>query len=159
MSQAPDISDSGLAAGRVEPMGERQPQLGERHLELGPAVDLLDVPGVMQEFVEWTLATARRPQPLFALGGALAAVGVLTARRYESTGGARGNLFMIALAESGHGKDASGLLNLAIKNQEVGTWNRGFILQRDSAVTMKPPCSSQRYHWGAAADQFPPKDC
>jgi hypothetical protein len=61
--------------------------------------------GFISEFVEHTLASAIHPQPIFAVGAALAAVGVLAGRRYRSMTNVRTNLYICAIGESGAGKD------------------------------------------------------
>ena len=69
---------------------------------------LLDPPGLVGQIARWILANARIPQPLFAVGAALAACSVLMARKVKSgTGedGARTGLYVLLLGPSSCGKD------------------------------------------------------
>jgi len=67
--------------------------------------ELLSVPGLVGEVAGWIMDTAMRPQPALALGAALAFVGVLFGRRYQSPTNLRTNLYLLGVAESGHGKE------------------------------------------------------
>lgn len=69
------------------------------------SADIFDLDGGLKLAVEWTARTAVRPQPMLALGAALATFGVLGGRRYRSPTDLRTNLYILGLAESGSGKD------------------------------------------------------
>lgn len=71
---------------------------------------LLEVPGLIGEIVKFDLATAHRPQPLLALAGAIAVQATLAGRKVCDERGNRTNLFIVAIAETGVGKDHSRLL-------------------------------------------------
>lgn len=75
--------------------------------EITPEPDpaLLEVDGLVGELASWITSTAPVPQPWLALGGALAAVGVLTGRRHAGPTGLRCNLQVLSVAPSGAGKD------------------------------------------------------
>lgn len=89
-----------------------------------PAPPLATAPGYLGELVDWMTSTAVSPQPLLSLGAALCAVGVLAGQRYRLMApDTRSAVYVIALAESGGGKDhprkcvrqlfgAAGLTNL-----------------------------------------------
>ena len=64
-----------------------------------------DIGGLLGELVRWTTATARRPQPMLALGAALAAVGTLAGRRYRTESDLRSNIYVLGIADSGGGKE------------------------------------------------------
>lgn len=66
---------------------------------------LLHVPGFISTLVEHNLKTAIRPQPVLALGAAIALQAVLCARKVMDERGNRTNLYVIGVAESGAGKD------------------------------------------------------
>ena len=52
-------------------------------------------------------ATAKRPQPVLALGASLCAVGALMGRKYGTESNIRSNLYVVGIAESGAGKNHS----------------------------------------------------
>ncbi|MCX7139399.1 MAG: DUF3987 domain-containing protein [Proteobacteria bacterium] len=52
-------------------------------------------------------ATAKRPQPVLALGASLCAVGALMGRKYRTESNIRSNLYVVGIAESGAGKNHS----------------------------------------------------
>lgn len=66
---------------------------------------VFEVGGVLQQLVEFIVATAIRPQPFLALGAALACVGVLMGRKYQTNTKLRSNLYVVGMAPSGGGKD------------------------------------------------------
>jgi hypothetical protein len=66
---------------------------------------LLNVPGFVGDVMKLTLATARRPQPVLSLFGALALQAVLAGRKIRDAYGNRTNLYVIGLAKSAKGKD------------------------------------------------------
>jgi hypothetical protein len=68
-------------------------------------VDLLRVPGFISQVVEFTLATAPYPEPTLAFCGALSLLAALAGRKICDPGNARTNLYCLALANSGTGKD------------------------------------------------------
>lgn len=71
-----------------------------------PAPPLGTAPGYLGELVDWMTSTAVSPQPLLSLGAALCAVGVLAGQRYRLMApDTRSAVYVIALAESGGGKD------------------------------------------------------
>lgn len=66
-------------------------------------IDRLD--GALRMMVDFNLATAIRPQPWLAIGAALVAIGTLMGRRYRTESNLRSNLYIVAMAASGGGKD------------------------------------------------------
>lgn len=67
--------------------------------------ELLNVPGLIGEITAWTLATAPYPNTVLSFAGALAMMSWLTGRKVRTPGGLRTNLYLVAIAESGVGKD------------------------------------------------------
>ncbi len=67
--------------------------------------ELLEVPGFVGEVMQYTLRTAPYPQPVLAFGGALSLQAFLAGRKVRDTADARTNLYVLALANSGAGKD------------------------------------------------------
>lgn len=66
-----------------------------------------DVGGVIAEMMALMVATAKRPQPVLALGASLCAVGALMGRKYRTENNTRSNLYVVGIAESGAGKNHS----------------------------------------------------
>lgn len=61
--------------------------------------------GVLEDMMTWICATSISPQPFLALGAAICAVGALAGRRYRTPLDNRTNVYAVALAASGSGKD------------------------------------------------------
>lgn len=66
---------------------------------------LLNAPGLPGKIEEFINKTALMPQPVLALGAAIAAAGALMGRKVRSDTGLRTNFYIIGLAPSGSGKD------------------------------------------------------
>lgn len=67
--------------------------------------DLLRVPGFISHVMDFTLATAPYPEPTLAFCGALTLLATLAGRKVCDPGNVRTNLYCLALANSGTGKD------------------------------------------------------
>jgi hypothetical protein len=70
-------------------------------------VDVTHLDGVLKDMVDYMLATARRPQPVLAVGASLCALGALMGRRYRTETNLRSNLYIVGIADSGSGKNHS----------------------------------------------------
>jgi hypothetical protein len=66
---------------------------------------LLQVPGFISEVVDFCLSVAFSPQPILALGGAIALQAVLAARKIADATDSRTNLYIIGIAPGSAGKD------------------------------------------------------
>jgi len=66
---------------------------------------LLQVPGFVSEVMDYTQETAPYPEPVLAFCGALGLQGVLSGRKVCDVGDNRTNVFIMALANSGVGKN------------------------------------------------------
>ena len=66
-----------------------------------------NVGGVIGEMMHLMVTTAKRPQPVLALGASLCAVGALMGRKYRTESNIRSNLYVVGIAESGAGKNHS----------------------------------------------------
>jgi len=62
-------------------------------------------PGLVGEIAEWINDTARKKQPVLALGASLAYVGALASKRYQAIDTTRPNLYCIGVGVSGCGKE------------------------------------------------------
>jgi hypothetical protein len=76
--------------------------------------ELLQIPGLIGDVMEYNLRTAHYPLPELALAGAIALMSVLTGGKVVDKGRTRTNLFVLGLAPSGGGKDHSRKLNRLI---------------------------------------------
>ena len=85
------------------------PEGAPRAVGIGYDAELVLSPGgILQELSEWITATSKRKQPLLALGGATALVGLLCAHGYRIVHNGhdtRSNTIIVGLAASGSGKD------------------------------------------------------
>ena len=61
--------------------------------------------GLVGELARYMINTARRPQPLLAVGASLCALGTLMGRRYRTESNLRSNLYVVGIADSGSGKN------------------------------------------------------
>ena len=67
--------------------------------------ELADPGGVLGEMIAYMRGTARRQQPVLALGASLCALGALMGRKYRTESNLRSNLYVVAIADSGSGKN------------------------------------------------------
>ncbi|WP_143197795.1 hypothetical protein [Bradyrhizobium sp. AS23.2] len=70
--------------------------------------DLTRPPGLVGDIIDWIEASSEFPSRELALGAALGWVATLAGRGFETPSRARTNLYLIALAPSGYGKDHAG---------------------------------------------------
>jgi hypothetical protein len=76
------------------------------HSDPGPIPEyLLQVPGFIEQVMAYTLATAPYPERTLAFAGALALQALLAGRKVRDAADNRTNLYVLALANSGAGKD------------------------------------------------------
>lgn len=67
--------------------------------------EMTDPGGVLGEMIGYMRETARRPQPVLALGASLCALGALMGRKYRTASNLRSNLYIVGIADSGSGKN------------------------------------------------------
>lgn len=79
--------------------------------------ELLDCPGFVHNLMEFTLKTAPYPNRPLAFAGALTMLAHLSGRGYRDTRNMRTNLYLIALAPSGTGKDHPRKVNINLASQ------------------------------------------
>lgn len=72
---------------------------------------LMDVPGLIGEVIEHNLATARRKQPVLALGGAVCLQSVICGRKVMASDRTRANINIVGVAPSSKGKDHARAVN------------------------------------------------
>jgi len=73
--------------------------------------ELLDMPGFVNELTNYTLDQSHSPNRALAFLGAIALQAHLAGRSYADTHGTRTNLYLIALGETGIGKDTPRQIN------------------------------------------------
>lgn len=70
-----------------------------------PTFTLAIPDGLVGDLARYMNDTARRPQPLLAVGASLCALGALMGRRYRTESNLRSNLYVVGIADSGSGKN------------------------------------------------------
>lgn len=76
--------------------------------------DCLEVPGLINEVMQYNLRTSMYPQPEMALAGAIALMATITGRKVRDPRGTRTNAYVLALAPSGSGKEHARKINKQI---------------------------------------------
>lgn len=76
--------------------------------------DCLEVPGLLNQIIEYNLRTALYPQPELALAGAISLLAVITGRKVADARGTRTNVYVLGLAPSGGGKEHARKINKEI---------------------------------------------
>jgi hypothetical protein len=84
---------------------EPEPETAPRAEPVAPG--FFDVGGIMQHLFDAIIASARRPQPILAVGACIAAMGVLMGRKYRTTSNLRSNVYVVSIADSGAGKNVA----------------------------------------------------
>jgi hypothetical protein len=91
--------------------------------------------GIIGDYIEHSLDTAKRPQPIYALAGAISLVSVLIGRKVRDEFGTRPNVQLICVGKTSSGKDHARCLNTEILS---GTGNENLLAPEeftsDSAV-------------------------
>jgi hypothetical protein len=82
-----------------------QPEAPMPILPPAPSFTLTIPGGLVGDLARYMIDTARRPQPLLAVGASLCALGALMGRRYRTTTDLRANLYIVGIADSGSGKN------------------------------------------------------
>jgi hypothetical protein len=115
-----DATNAKIAALRAEFPIIPQDAAEENGGASGATIDesLLHVPGFIDRVVEYSMLTAQRPNRVLSFAGALAMLAHLAGRRFVGPNDARPNIYLIALADSGTGKDAPRKLNRKIAHDE-----------------------------------------
>jgi hypothetical protein len=94
---------------------DNSPTVNQYALDPGPfPKDCLEPIGFIGDVARYTLATSDEPQPILALGGAMCLLSALTGRKIRNKRDNRTNIFVLALAPSGAGKDRPRKVNMDI---------------------------------------------
>lgn len=67
--------------------------------------EILNVPGLLGDIVQWIVASSEKPQPALALGAALTVVGTAAGRHISGPTRSGTHLYVVGLAKTGYGKD------------------------------------------------------
>ena len=102
-SQQACAGDAHPAAGLLARLA--QPEAPMPILPPAPSFTLTIPGGLVGDLARYMIDTARRPQPLLAVGASLCALGALMGRRYRTTTDLRTNLYIVGIADSGSGKN------------------------------------------------------
>lgn len=99
---APGVDVSTLVANLVAPPAESDPLANDP----GPIPEqLFQVPGFVEQVMDFTLSNAPYPNVALAFCGAMALQSFLAGRKVCTPGDLRPNIYLLALASSGTGKD------------------------------------------------------
>lgn len=114
----PDVDISGILAQKpkaqpppAEPKTDKEPMLAPLPEKL------LDVPGFISEYADYTMRTGQYPNRILAFCSALAFLAFLTGRKITDERNNRGNIYLVALANSGTGKDHPRKVNMNVAIQ------------------------------------------
>ena len=99
---AGDVDISGIVA---QADGDPAPSLTQPEDPGAMPGDLLEMPGFVRMVRDYALETAPYPQPVLAFAAALTLQGFLAGRKVRDAADTRTNLYVLALANSGSGKD------------------------------------------------------
>lgn len=106
-----DVSQTADLSGLIDPPPPAEPLTSDP----GPMPDdLLDVPGFIRQVVDYTLAVSPYPQPVLAFAAALVLQAFLAGRKVRDAADNRTNLYVLALANSGAGKNEPRKVNQRI---------------------------------------------
>lgn len=100
---------------------------------------LLNPPGLLGEWTNWINETARKPQPIWALGAAITGFGTIMGRRVKSWSGLRTNFYIANIGEAGAGKEHPQACSISIFNsvQNGEDFLMGQEVSSDSAILDK----------------------
>lgn len=109
----PDYSWVGKSAAPLAASASASAPEPEEDASLVFPIACLRPPGLLSDIIDHNLLTASHPQPLLALAGALALMSTITGNRVRSFPGhvTHTNLFVLALAPTGAGKDHARNIN------------------------------------------------
>ena len=106
---------SGILSQMKPPKAERSAPRAE---DPGPIPDeLLRIPGFIDDLSAYSMRTAHLPNRVLSFAGALALLAALVGRKFKDPGGTRPNLYVLALADSGSGKEQPRRVNKRIAAQ------------------------------------------
>lgn len=111
----PDVDISGILSQKpkaqpppAEPKTDKEPMLAPLPEKL------LDVPGFISDYADYTMRTGQYPNRILAFCSALAFLAFLTGRKITDERNNRGNIYLVALANSGTGKDHPRKVNMNV---------------------------------------------
>lgn len=96
---------------------------------------LLTIPGKLGLMVDWTNATAMKPQPMFAVQAALALGSVVMGRKFRTTNDNWPSLFFLNIGVSGAGKEhAKTAIERVLRAAKFSTMSPASEYTSDSAI-------------------------
>jgi hypothetical protein len=109
--------------------------LGERKVvEKTPLPELLRVPGFIGDLSQWMVDSAVKPQPMLALGAAIAAASTILGRRVMTETGLRTNLYILGVGHTGCGKERARQAISSVFADSGAEYMLGDSFASDSAV-------------------------
>ena len=114
----PDVDISGILAQKPKAQSPPPEPKPDKEPMLAPLPEkLLNVPGFITEYAEYTMRTGQYPNRILAFCSALAFLAFLTGRKITDERNNRGNIYLVALANSGTGKDHPRKVNMNVAIQ------------------------------------------
>ena len=96
---------------------------------------ILNPGGLLQELTEWMTATAIYPHPILNLAAALSTLGAAAGRRYGGPTDLRTNIYCIAIADSGAGKEHPiGAINSLLMQADMAEYLTGEEVSSGAAI-------------------------
>jgi len=92
-------------AANSKPVVFPEPAKPKKHITSDGDINPLNIPGLIGDTVRWIVATADQPRPDIALLNTISFAGAVFGRRYESPRRTRSNIYMVATADTGAGKN------------------------------------------------------
>lgn len=89
----------------VEDDEDEQPEAQVEPIELDFPAECLRPPGLMGDFVDYALNTAKYPQPIHAAAGAYTLMSLITGRRVADLNDTRTNLMLVSVGPTRSGKE------------------------------------------------------
>jgi len=102
-----EMADALLSSIEVAPDVEKREEVPAEAKDMEPTPSILSPVGLVGDIVSYINATALKPQPMLALGNALAFCGALVGRKVKNEWDLRTNLYAVGVAESCAGKEHS----------------------------------------------------
>lgn len=111
----PDVDISGILAQKPKAQSPPPEPKPDKEPMLAPLPEkLLNVPGFITEYADYTMRTGQYPNRILAFCSALAFLAFLTGRKITDERNNRGNIYLVALANSGTGKDHPRKVNMNV---------------------------------------------
>ena len=105
-NMSPDMTTEAIVNNNLVSIPLTQGDIEEETTDPGDfPEELLECGGLMQRICQHIDHVSRRPQPVLSVGAALALMSGITGRKVKDETGTRGNVYCVAVADAGNGKN------------------------------------------------------